>query len=348
MATFLNNVSIGRWAGQPWTATLTGNVSRSGNTVTLSSLTCTTYAAKAWGSDSSPVFMIKNSGGGELTRHTGMTMSNGRGSFNFNNVSVSVGATATSYTFKFYCSDNGVNHNFTVTFPSGATAPGTPSCSTAVRSSSRIDVTYGISNLGNPSGSVSLYNGTTSNPTNQLQSQTYTGSWTYSDTNKTANTTYYYVAKASNSVSTTTSGVKSATTLPAGISSISSVTTDTTATFSVACASSGGALTTTLQRSTNNSTWTDVATNVQGQTISTTLTGLSANTSYTIYFRVRTSAGVSDTSSHSYKTKESHFFYGSVSGKTKRIKKLYGSVNGKTKEIKKLYASVNGKTKRIF
>lgn len=157
MATFLSGVSIGTWAGYGWTATLTGNVSRSGNTVTLSSLYCSTAAAGASGSDGSIVFMIQNSGGGELTRHTGISMSGGSGGFSFNNVSVDVGASTTSYTFKFYCSDNGVAHNFTVTFPSGVVAPSGGSATVNSSTWNSITATATITSYGTPSSTNGRY-----------------------------------------------------------------------------------------------------------------------------------------------------------------------------------------------
>ena len=123
MATFLSNVNIGTWYGWPWTATLTGNVSRSGNRVTLSSLYCGTSSPSATGSDGSVDFRIQNSSGGQLTHHQGISMSGGSGGFWFDNVGVDVSASSTSYTFKFQVYDPGTGtytYNFTVTFPSGA------------------------------------------------------------------------------------------------------------------------------------------------------------------------------------------------------------------------------------
>ena len=40
--------------------------------------------------------------------------------------------------------------------------------------------------------------------------------------------------------------------------------------------------------------------------------------------------------------------YGSVDGQSRIVKKLYGPVNGQSKKIKKLYGSVNGKSKLIY
>jgi limonene-1,2-epoxide hydrolase len=193
----------------------------------------------------------------------------------------------------------------TVIIPSQATAPATPSCSPSSNSASLINVAWSISDLGNPTGSVSLYNGTTNNPTSLLQTKTSTGSWTFGNDQRTANTTYYYVVKASNSAGSTTSGVKSATTYPAGISSITagSVTTSSSV-LTLVFNSSGSALTTTAQISPDNSNWSNTSlTDVQGTTKTYTLSGLTANSLYTRYFRVHTTAGNSGVKSFSGYTK---------------------------------------------
>lgn len=351
MATFLSGVSIGTWSGYGWTATLTGNVSRSGNTVTLSSLYCSTAAANAWGTSSGTVFMIQNNGGGELTRHTGITMNNGSGGFSFNNVSVTVGASTTSYTFRFYCSDNGVSHNFTVTFPAGQTAPATPTCTPTASSASLINISWGTTNLGNPTGSVSLYNGTTNNPTNLLQTKTTTVTNIFGNDQRTANTTYYYKATASNSVGTVSSAVASATTFPAGLTSLTATNVKPTeATLTAVFASSGNALTTGVEARINQSgSWNDLGlSDVQGTTQSITLSPFLPETTYTVELRVRTTAGTSSVSSVTFTTPPESKFYGSVNGQAKRITKLYGSVNGQTKKITKLYGSVNGQAKLIY
>lgn len=351
MATFLSGVSIGTWSGYGWTATLTGNVSRSGNTVTLSSLYCSTAAANAWGTDTGTVFMIQNSGGGELTRHTGITMNNGGGGFSFNNVSVTVGASATSYTFRFWCSDNNVAHNFTVSFPAGQVAPATPTCTASSNSATLVNVTWGTSNLGNPAGTVSLYEGTTNNPTELLYSKTTTGTSVFGRDQRTANTTYYYKATASNSVGTVSSTVASATTYPAGLTSLTATNVKSTeATLTAVFANSGNALTTGVEARINQSgSWNDLGlSDVQGTTQSITLSPFLPETTYTVELRVYTTAGTSSVSSVTFTTPSENKFYGSVNGQTKRITKLYGSVNGQTKKITKLYGSVNGVTKLIY
>lgn len=347
MATFFSGQAVGNWAGQTIWGTLTGNVSRSGNTVTLSSLTLSMTAASAWGTDNNWWVRIY-SGDTQLSSASGLSFNSGSASKGIPNASVGVGATATSHTFNLRTSD-GNRVNFTVSFPAGQSAPATPTCTASSNSATLVNITWGTSNLGNPAGTVSLYEGTTNNPTELLYSKTTTGTNVFGRDQRTANTTYYYKATASNSVGTVSSAVTSATTYPAGINSVSVSTTDTTATFSIDCANSGNALTTTLQKSHNaGATWVDIATDVQGTTVTHTETNLTPETLYTAYFRVTTTAGSSASVSKSYSTQPKSKFYGSVNGQAKRITKLYGSVNGQTKKITKLYGSVNGVTKLIY
>lgn len=443
MATFFSNQWIGTWNGYAMSGTLTGEVSRSGNTLTIYNLNCTWTAAGGWGSDGDAWFAIYDGwdswnllGGVE----SGLSMSGGSGSKWMGSRSVWVADADTSHCFTFRSKD-GANISFCVSFPANTWGPATPTCTPTASSASLININWGITDLGNPAGSVSLYNGTTNNPTNLLQTKTATGSWTFGNDQRTANTRYYYKATATNSVSSASSAVASAVTLPAGISSItgssltassivlslvfnssgSALTTtvqvspnnstwtdtsltdvqgttqtygvtglnantqytryfrvhttagnsavksftwttkpanitsatattigETTATIAVACGASGSAATTSLQVSDDNSTWTTVATNVQGTTVNVNLTGLTPGTSVTRYFRVHTPYGNSATTSVTFDTLLAARFYGSVNGETKLIRKLYGSVNGQTKKIDKLYGSVNGQTKLIY
>lgn len=351
MATFFSGQWIGTWSGQAMIGTLTGDVSRSGNTLTLNNLNCSWSATYGAGSDSGAWFAIYEGWDGwwELARGTGLSMSGGNGSkWIGSTVGITIGASETSHSFTFRSSD-GAAISFTVSFPASIWAPATPSCSASSNSATLVNVTWGTSDLGNPTGTVSLYEGTTNNPNELMYSKTTTGTSVFGRDQRTANTTYYYKATASNSVGTVSSAVTSATTYPAGINSVSVSTTDTTATFSIDCANSGNALTTKLQKSHNaGATWVDIATDVQGTTVTHTETSLTPETLYTAYFRVTTAAGSSASVSKSYSTQPSSKFYGSVNGQTKRITKLYGSVNGQTKKIDKLYGSVNGQTKLIY
>lgn len=218
----------------------------------------------------------------------------------------SVSTSGGTYSWSFTNPNGGVLAcSGSLTVPSQATAPTAPTISVATASSSQINVTYGTTNLGNPSGTVYLYNGTSSSPSTQISSKTTTGNSTYNNTGLTANTKYYYKATASNSAGSASSSVVNATTLPAGISSITGGSlTSSSIVLTLVYASSGSALTTTAQISTNNSSWSDTSmTNVQGTTKTYSITGLTANTSYTRYFRVHTSAGNSGVKSFTWATK---------------------------------------------
>lgn len=210
MATFFSNQTVGTWSGYTMTGTLTGNVGRSGNTVTLSSLSCTFKATSAWGTDSGYWSAIYN-GNTQLTRSNGLSMSNGTGSKSYSNVSITVGAADTSHQFNFRTSD-GKTVYFTVYFPSGQTEPATPTISAVLNADETVSVTWGTTNLGNPTGTVKLYGDTNADPSTELASKSTTGNTTFTHTGLNPGTTYYYKAYASNSVGNKTSSIVSVTT----------------------------------------------------------------------------------------------------------------------------------------
>lgn len=232
-----------------------------------------------------------------------------------------------------------------------ATPPAEPTCAASSNSPSVVTVSWGTSDLGTPTGTVSLYNGTTSNPTDFLYSRNVTGIVVFGNDQRTANTTYYYKAVASNVAGTLSSPVASATTLPAGLTSLTATTIRSNEVVLTAVfASSGNSLTTGAECQINGSgTWDDLGlSDVQGTTQTITIGPLLPETAYTIAVRVYTSAGVSTSTSVSFTTASSVKMYGSVNDQTKLVEKLYGSVNGQTKTITKLYGSVNGQTKLIY
>lgn len=270
---------------------------------------------------------------------------------------VGTGSGSVTYTARFQVYNdaesggigNSATVNFTVTYPAGGSAPATPTVSASATSASVINVSWGTSDLGNPTGTVTLYYGTTNNPTTYLHSKTTTGINIFGHDQRTANTRYYYKATAANTIGSADSSVVSAVTYPAGITSTATdTTTETSARIKVVCAASGSALTTTLQSSTNNTNWTDMATNVQGTTVYLDYTGLTPNTTYTRYLRIHTTAGNSATVTIYFTTLKRAHLYGSVNNQTKLVRKLYGSVNSRSKKILKVYGSVNGVTKLIY
>lgn len=132
----------------------------------------------------------------------------------------------------------------TVWFPEPYSPPNTPSISASATSSTSVAVTYGTSSFGNPSsGTVYLYGGTSNDPTTQIASKTSTGNSTYNHTGLTANTRYYYRARAYNGNQWSSySGVASVNTPGIGPSDLSVVLdsyTTNSATFTVTISSYG-------------------------------------------------------------------------------------------------------------
>lgn len=264
----------------------------------------------------------------------------------------SVSTSGGNYSWTFSNPSGGVlGCSGTISIPAQSYAPTTPTCTASSNSATLVNVTWGTSNLGNPTGTVSLYEGTTNNPTELLYSKTTTGTSMFGRDQRTANTTYYYKATASNSVGTVSSAVASATTYPAGLTSLTATNVKPTeATLTAVFASSGNALTTGVEARINQSgSWNDLGlSDVQGTTQSVTLSPFLPETTYTVELRVYTAVGTSSVSSVTFTTPPESKFYGSVNGQAKRITKLYGSVNGQTKKITKLYGSVNGQAKLIY
>lgn len=201
MATFFSNRQVGTWSGQRMYGTLTGNVSRTGNTVTLSGLSCRFTATGGYGSDVNYWSGIYN-GNTQLTRSTGLSMSNGSGTKSYSNVSITVGATDTSHTFNFRTSD-GYRVDFTVSFPSGQTAPNTPTISISSLGVGEATISYGTTSFGTAgSGTVYLYMATDNSFSDEVEiaSKTTTGQSLSVVKNLSVKTTYYFRSRATSSV----------------------------------------------------------------------------------------------------------------------------------------------------
>lgn len=124
MATFLSGAQCGVWGAQPRYWTLTGDVSRSGNTVTLSNIRGYFTVSNGYSYGVNERMCIRD--GGNIISDTTVTWAFLGGTSNtvaLNNCSFSVGASDTSRTLNLYAPEDNASANFTVSFPSGASGP---------------------------------------------------------------------------------------------------------------------------------------------------------------------------------------------------------------------------------
>ena len=206
------------WSGYPKKYVWTGNWSKSGNTVTLSSMTLqiVMISGTGWGTATDSVTVT---GGSAQT----VSWTMGGASSNvvsLNNASNNVSGTQTSLTIQ--CAIAGeVTGSTSISFDPTYTKPSTPTITNvSISSSTEIDVTVDLSSFGTPStGTLTLYGDTNSTPTTSVGTSTSTGDTTFHVTGLTPDTVYYFRARANNGqldsdYSTTTSGR----TLPASVS----------------------------------------------------------------------------------------------------------------------------------
>lgn len=110
---------------------------------------------------------------------------------------------------------SGTNVTATAVVPNSYQAPDRPEIRVVPTSATSIEVTYGTMSFGNPNtGTVTLYSGTSPNPTEVLSVYGNEGYFTYEDTGLTTGTTYYYRAKAENSQVSSGYSAEVAITLP--------------------------------------------------------------------------------------------------------------------------------------
>ena len=370
MTQLVNGSQMGSWSGYPRYVYLSGDVTRSGNTVTLSNLRFYFTASNAYASGYSETIEIKNGGTTISSTGTVWTFSGGTSpTISLNNGSFTVSASATSATLTLTASGDSVN--FSVSFPAGTTPPSGLSISNIIPAPDAFTATV----------SVAAWNGGTS-ATRRLELSVCTAqsaaqrkkaviygdalssdltvdnSSTFTDGNPftiTPNARYYLTMWASNGdAGTGNSQFTQAITLAeAPTVSLGSVT-DTTATISYSVVADGGFYDKTIEYSIDGgTTWNAGATVSTGSASSGTftITGLSAGTTYNVQTRVTTTAGSTTGTTLTVTTSApvtNAALYGSVNDQSKKIIKLYGSVNSQTKLIKKLYGSVNGVTKLVY
>lgn len=255
--------------------------------------------------------------------------------------------------------------SWSVSIPSQRVAPSGLSVSIAELYTDGAKFNVSVSSYGDPSSASGRYI-----EAGILNQNTYGATYKYATASNTAtaaitvnnssrggtlviqpNKQYYYGGYASNTKKNTSTVTGTFVTLAPAPTLSAGTIGENSVVINYSTSADGGKYTKNIQYSLDGgSNWTTGATVSTGSASSGsfTITGLTDDTAYTLKCRTNTTAGNTNGSDITFRTLESHKFYGSVGGATKKAKKLYGSVNGQTKQIKKLYASVNGQTKRVF
>lgn len=357
MATFVSGLYVGTFGSRTLNIDITGNISRNGTTVTLTSISCRLYAANGgyWHAANPRTWGLRAPGGEAVSTSVSYSASTGSRTFSLPNLSFYLDVLATSC--KMYVTGPDGSFEFTLGgIPQGAVAPSGLSVSISSIADTGASFSVSLSSYGTPNSADGRYIEAAI-----MGQSTYGGKYRYdiaknkssskitvtnsSKTNSSnpltivPNTQYWYGAYATNTSMSTSTVKGTFITLPAYISNV--VVDDVgggNVTIYVVHASEGAAAAAYTEYSYNKTDWTTVQ-----DTFS--LTVYSATT---IYIRRRNIVGTTPVHTVSIAKATTVKLYGSVNNKAKKIRKLYGSVNGKAVSIRKLYASVNGRSKLIF
>lgn len=357
MATFFFDQKVGYWVSVDLRGSLYGDIRRSGNTVYLENMTFDMYpTGPAYGTDN---FTLTVNGTPTTWTVQAGTLPIGT---TVNSTSFAVSNSQTSANVAWSTSD-GENGTFTVTFPSGVTAPTGLNVTNIIKGTRSFTGTVSVTSWGGTGDANSRYlelQAWEGNMTgNRRYQPVYGNSLSQTITvnnssrgaaNLTPNTQYTIGGYASNGMYDTGSQ-KFATliTLPEAAIVSFDISTGDSATFDYTTGEDGGALTKYIEYSLDNgSTWQTGATVNSSSAVSGTfeVNGLTAGQTYTILTRTRTTSGSSAGESITFIAGAVNRF-GSVNGETRRSVKRYGSVNGETKLIIKRYGSVEGVTKLV-
>ncbi len=357
MATFVSGLYVGTFGGRTLNINVTGNISRSSTTVTLTNISCYLYSANGgtWWAADPRTWGLRAPGGEAVSTSVPYTPSAGSRTFSLPNLSFYLANSSTSCTMYV----TGPDGSFAFTLggiPQGAVAPSGLNVTLSSVQDTGATMKVTLSSYGTPSGEANRYI-----EASIMGQSTYGGKYRWatkkavtsatitvnnnSATNSSnpltivPNTKYWYGAYATNTVMNTSTVKGTFITLPAYISDV--VVNDVgggEVTVSVIHASEGAAATAYTEYSYNQTDWTTVQ-----DTFS-----LTVHSATTIYVRRRNSTGTTPVRTVSIVPATTVKLYGSVSNKAKEIRKLYGSVNRKAVRIRKLYGSVNGRSKLIF
>lgn len=357
MATFVSGLSVGTFGSRQLAINITGNISRNGTSVTLSSISCHLYSTNGgyWYAAASRTWGLRAPGGEAVSTSVSYSVSASYRDFSLPNLTFYLDINATSAWMNVTGPDG--SFGFTLSgIPQGAVAPSGLSVSISSIADTGATFSVSLSSYGTPSSADGRYIEAAI-----MGQSTYGGKYRYdiaknkasatitvtnsSKTNSSnpltivPNTQYWYGAYATNTSLSISKVQETFTTLPAYITSITANDVGQGEVyFTVNHASEGSADTVVTELSYDQNTW---------QTVSDEF-NLSLSEQTTLYVRRSNNSGSTPVFSISVTPSTRVKLYGSVNNQSQEIKKLYGSVNGQSVRIRKLYASVNGRSKLIF
>ena len=357
MATFVSGLYVGTFGSRTLNINVSGNISRNGTTVTLTSISCYLYAANGgyWYAADPRTWGLRAPGGEAVSTSVPYSPSAGSRTFSLPNLSFYLDILATSFTMYV----TGPDGSFAFTLggiPQGAVAPSGLSVSISSIADTGASFSVSLSSYGTPSSADGRYI-----EASIMGQSTYGGKYRYdiaknkasstitvnnsSKTNSSnpltivPNTQYWYGAYATNTSLSISKVQGTFVTRPAYITSITAHDVGQGEVyFTVNHAAEGSANTVVTELSYDQKTW---------QTVSDEF-NLSFSEQTTLYVRRSNNSGSTPIFSISVTPSTRVKLYGSVNNQAQEIKKLYGSVNGQSVRIRKLYASVNGRSKLIF
>ena len=380
MATFFSNTTVWYWGSTAYLVrgTLTGNVSRSGNTVILSglsmSLSWPPYASGAWD------VSFSLNGVAVYSARLGANTS----SINLNNYSFGVSESQTSASIGWSSSD-GYSGSFVISFPSGATPPSGAYVNFVSSTWNSVQTKIGVSSWGTG------YSGTPSLSHNVIVSSATSSNWTTSarrgltDTTSNLSSTktlmndntvardgginirgclsYKIGCYANNGVGVDTAFDNTTRyTPPAPLQTLSKASETyagnnrSTVTLSVtggnSTANNNVSVSTQYRYSLDDgSTWTAWAiagTGIPWTTVSTSIT-VPCDTSVKVEAKQVYQGNSSEVKSLTFTSmKTPAMLYVPVSGQSKLARKAYIGINGQSEKVLKIYKGVNGQAKLVY
>lgn len=357
MATFVSGLYVGAFGSRTLNINVTGNISRSGTTVTLTSISCYLYSSNggSWYAATPRTWGLRAPGGEAVSTSVPYAPSASSRTFSLPNLSFYLDNSSTSCTM--YVTGPDGSFAFTLSgIPQGAVAPSGLDVSITSIQDTGATMAVTLSSYGTPSSEANRYIEAAI-----MGQSTYGGQYRYatqkavtsasitvnnsSNTNSSnpltivPNTQYWYGAYATNTVMSTYMVKGTFITLPAYITSVTATDVGSgEMNIIVNHASEGSADTAYTEYSYDQTNWTVVP----------DIFSLTVHVATTIYVRRRNSTGTTPVQMVSIIPATSVKLYGSVNNQAKEIKRLYGSVNNQSVRIRKLYASVNGRSKLIY